>query len=146
MAWALRYDAGVAKEARKIQRAAARDGASDGKSKKKALTQPVVGKPAAMPDPLGKEQLKQLLVRLGIPIAGVWLIGILIWSVSYSTTAKSLALGLPALVTLLAAGLVFWIVRQAQASARRRQHSQQGRDGRRPQGCARRARDVVQEK
>ncbi len=108
---ALRYDDGVAKEARKIQRAAAREGG--GKAKKKALTQPVVGKPAQMPDPLGKEQLKQLLMRLGIPIAGVWVVGVLIWSVSYSTVAKSLALGLPAAVTLAAAGLLFWIVRQA---------------------------------
>jgi hypothetical protein len=110
---ALRYDGRVAKEARKIQRAAAREGISDGKAKKKALTQPVVGKPAAMADPLGKEQLKQLLIRLGIPLAGIWLIGVLIWSVSYSTTAKSLALGLPGLVTVLAAGLLFWILRQA---------------------------------
>jgi hypothetical protein len=103
----------VAKEARKIQRAVAREGMSDGKAKKKALTQPVVGKPATMPDPLGKEQLKQLLIRLGIPLAGIWLIGVLIWSVSYSTIAKSLSLGLPGLVTLLAAGLMFWILRQA---------------------------------
>jgi hypothetical protein len=104
----------VAKEARKLQRQRGRgDGAADGKSKKKALKQPVIARPAEVPDPLGKDQLKSLALRLGIPIAGVWLIGLFIFGVSYGTTAKSLAIGLPIVVTLAAAGLLLWVMRQA---------------------------------
>lgn len=102
----------VAKEARKIERAAGRAG-GDGKSKKKALAKPVVSRPAELPDPLGKEQLKGLALRLGIPVAAAWLLGFLIFGVSYSTTVKSLAIGVPAVVTMLVAGLVYYIVRQA---------------------------------
>jgi hypothetical protein len=92
----------VAKEARKL----------DGKSKKKALKQPLVQRPAELPE-IGREQLKQLALRLGIPVAAVWVIGALIAGVSYSTTTRAIALGVPALVTLLAVGLVLWAMRQA---------------------------------
>jgi hypothetical protein len=110
------YEAAVAKEVRKIQRAQTRQGdgsAEGGKAKKKALSKPVVQRPAELPNPLGKEQLKQLGLRLGIPIAAVWVVGFLIASVSYSTTARAFAFGLPALVTLAAGGLLFWVIRQA---------------------------------
>jgi hypothetical protein len=109
-----RYYPAVAKEARRLQRQLNRaDGAADGKSKKKALARPVVAKPGESPDPLGKEQLRSLGLRLGIPIAGAWLVGLFIFGVSHGSVAKSLALGLPAAVTLAAGGLVFWVVRQA---------------------------------
>jgi len=109
-----RYSRHVAKEVRKLQRQTRRgESAADAKGKRKALKQPVVAKAGAMPDPLGKEQLKSLALRLGIPIAGVWLIGVFIFSVSYSSTAKGFALGLPAAVTLAAVGLVIWAMRQA---------------------------------
>ena len=85
----------------------------DGKSKKRALKQPLVQKPPELPDPLGREQLKQLALRLGLPVAAVWVVGVLIAGVSYSTWAKGLALGLPAVVTLAAGGLVLWAMRQA---------------------------------
>lgn len=113
LAWQ-RYSAHVAKELRKLQRQANRgDGAADAKGKRKALKQPVLSKPGAMPDPLGKDQLRSLALRLGIPIVGVWLIGLFIFGMSYSTTAKGFALGLPAAVTLAAVGLVLWVLRQA---------------------------------
>jgi hypothetical protein len=104
----------VAKEARKLQRQASRaEGASDTKAKKKALKQPVVAKPGEVPDPLGKDQLRSLALRLGIPIVGVWLVGLFIFGMSVSPVAKYLAIGLPAAVTIAAVGLVLWVVRQA---------------------------------
>jgi hypothetical protein len=101
----------VAKDGRKLERARDRD--ADGKSRKKALKQPLVQRPAELPDMLGREQLKQLAFRLGLPIAAAWVVGGLIAGVTYSTTAQAIALGLPALVTLLACGLVLWALRQA---------------------------------
>jgi hypothetical protein len=104
----------VAKELRKLQRQANRgEGAADAKDKRKALKQPVMPKPGAMPDPLGRDQIKSLALRLGIPIVGVWMIGLFIFGMSHSSTAKGFALGLPAAVTLAALGLVFWVMRQA---------------------------------
>lgn len=104
----------VAKEARKLQRQAGRgESAPEGKAKKKALKQAVVAKPAAVPDPLGKDQLRGLALRLGIPIVAAWLIGLFIFGMSQSSLAKSLALGLPLVVSVAAVGLVLWIVRQA---------------------------------
>lgn len=103
----------MAKEARKLKRAAGRDGTSDGKAKKKALKQPMVAKPADPADVLGKDQLKSLLLRLGIPVAGIWVVGILIAMVSFSTTWQAVALGIPVVATLAAGGLVVWAMRQA---------------------------------
>jgi hypothetical protein len=105
----------VAKEARKRQRVAARQSDGDGEAKKKraALKQPLVAKPSELPDPLSKQHLKTLALRLGIPVAAVWMIGILIAGISYSKTAQIVSLSVPGLVTLLALGLVLWASRQA---------------------------------
>jgi len=105
----------VAQEARKIGRAADRQsaGASDGKAKKKALAKPVIQKPQDLPDPLSKEQLKGLLLRLGIPVLAAWMLGLLIAGISYSQTVHVIALAVPAVVTVLAIGLVWFVMRQA---------------------------------
>jgi Flp pilus assembly protein TadB len=110
-----RYEPDVAKEARKIGRAADRQSAltSDGKAKKKALTKPVLQKAQDLPDPLSKQQLKSLLLRLGIPVLAVWMLGLLIAGISYSTTVHVIALAVPGVVTVLAVGLVLFVVRQA---------------------------------
>ena len=108
----------MAKEARKLRRAsqrgqAARGQSASGKAKKKELSKPVVQQPAEMPDPLGKSQLKSLGLRLGLPIAALWMIGGFVACLSQSSTTKSIALGLPALVTAAAIGLVLWALRYA---------------------------------
>jgi hypothetical protein len=101
----------VAKESRKLQRATGRpDG---GKSKKKLLKQPVMAKPDMAPELLGKAALKKLIVRLSIPIAGAWLVGGLIAGVVQSTTGQVIALSVPAVVTLVLAGIVIWALLQA---------------------------------
>ncbi len=105
-----RYSPAVAKETRKLQRAGKQ---TSGKARRAQLNQPMMARPGEMPDPLGPAQLKSLAWRLGLPILGVWLIGSLIFAVSYSTTAQVLALGLPALITVGALGLVGWAFRQA---------------------------------
>jgi tetratricopeptide (TPR) repeat protein len=103
----------VAKGARKLRRAANRQDTA-GKDKKKQLAKPMVVKAREMPpDPLKGEALKKLLTRLAIPLVAVWLIGGLIAGVSFSSTAKTIALVVPAVVTLVLVGIVVWAVRQA---------------------------------
>ncbi len=103
----------MAKEARKLQRATSRQSA-DGKSKKKALKAPIAQKPAETPDPLGKEQLKSMGLRIGLPVLGLWVVGGLIAGFfQQSTVTFWVALGLPAAVTIAAAGLIIWALRQA---------------------------------
>jgi hypothetical protein len=67
---------------------------------------------ANVPDPLSGENLKGLLTRLGLPLLAAWVIGALVAGFSQSSTVQYIALGIPAALTLAAAGLIFWIVRQ----------------------------------
>lgn len=102
----------MAKEARKVRRAAERqDG--DGKSKKKQLSKPLVVKPDQMPDPLGKDAIKKLLTRLSIPFAGIWVLCGLIAGVATSRTTQVVSLSVAATVTVLLVGIVVWALRQA---------------------------------
>ena len=69
------YSRAVAKEARRLKRAAVRSqGTSTSRAKRKALAQPAIQKPAPMPDPVGRAQIKAIALRLGLPLAGVWLL------------------------------------------------------------------------
>jgi hypothetical protein len=67
---------------------------------------------ANVPDPLSGENLKGLLTRLGLPLLAAWVIGALVAGFSQSSTVQYIALAIPAALTLAAAGLIFWIVRQ----------------------------------
>lgn len=67
---------------------------------------------ASVPDPLSGEHLKSLLARLGLPLLAAWVIGVLVAGFSQSSVVQYIALGIPAALTLAAAGLVGWIVRQ----------------------------------
>jgi hypothetical protein len=100
----------LAKDSRKLKRGAVR---SDGKAKKKALAQPLVQKPAQVPDVLGRDQLKSLALRIGLPLLGVWVIGALIAALNLGQTATIIALGLPGLVTVFLVGLLIWALRYA---------------------------------
>lgn len=53
-----------------------------------------------------------MALRLGIPIVVLWVIGAILAGFWTSTTGRAVVLGLPALLTLGAAGLVFWAMRQ----------------------------------
>jgi len=96
----------MAKEARKLQRAQARAN-DDGSSDKQLPNKPNI----SLPDP--GQQVKQLVLRLAIPVFAGWLICGLIASVVYSRVWKMVLLGIPTLVTVLAIGLLVFALRQA---------------------------------
>jgi hypothetical protein len=104
----------VANDARTTTKpAGAATGAAGGKALRKALKQPLVTRPTEAPDALGSGQMKALLLRLAIPLVGVWVIGLLVAAVTQSTAVRTTAIVLPLLITLALAGLVFWALRQA---------------------------------
>lgn len=98
-------------QARKLRRSAERR--DDAKPKRAPLDQPIKAKPVEVPDPLKGAALKGLLTRLGLPLIAVWLIAAFIASFVHSSTGRAIALGVPALVTIVLLGIVFWAVRQA---------------------------------
>jgi hypothetical protein len=104
----------VAKETRKLQRAAGRPAEQlSGKQRKAALKQAPSVAAATGREPLGREQLKSMALRLGIPVLGAWMICGLVAGVTYSSTTRIVMLAIPAVVTLLAGGLAVYILRQA---------------------------------
>lgn len=64
-------------------------------------------------DPLSPARLKSLGLRLGLPLLAVWFVGVLIAGVVHSDVIEGLALGVPAVLTLAAAVLLGWGLRQA---------------------------------
>lgn len=105
----------MAKSARKVQRAAARKAqeGSERKAQRNLLKQPLVKKLAEAPELKPRAQLKSMAFRLGLPVLAAWMIGLFVFGWSHGALAKGLALGLPALVTALAVGVVVWALRQA---------------------------------
>ena len=103
----------MAKETRKLRRAQEqRDGGNKGQQRD-LLKQPLLAKPGDMPDPFGKEQVKSLLLRLGLPLLAVWMLCGLVAGVVYSQTLKVVLIAVPALLTLAAIGVLVWVSRQA---------------------------------
>ena len=78
-----------------------------------ALKKPAVSRPQNIPDPLGREQIKSIAIRLGLILLAVWLVGVLIAGVTTSSTGIAIALGIPGAITIALAVLVLWMVRQA---------------------------------
>jgi hypothetical protein len=101
----------VAKETRKLRRSLEQKDSAD-RGERDRLKQPLAQR-QQIPDPMGKEQLKGLLYRLGLPILAVWMLCGLIATIVISRTAKIVLISVPAVLTLLALGLVFWALRQA---------------------------------
>jgi hypothetical protein len=99
----------MAKEGRKLQRAQARGAEDAGKGSESA-------RPAmVMPDM--KQQMRGLLGRLAIPVVAGWVICGLFAAVVYSQTWKIVLITIPSIVTLLAAGLVVFALRQAKKAS-----------------------------
>jgi hypothetical protein len=96
----------MAKEARKLQRAQARANDSGAPSGKPGLP-----KPGQMPDT--GAQIKQLVTRLAIPVVGGWVLCGSIAMFVYSPVAKWILVGIPVVITLLAAGLIVFALNQA---------------------------------
>jgi hypothetical protein len=98
----------MAKETRKLKRSQARSGGSEGPPSDDA---PRVRPKISIPDT--RDQMKQLLGRLAIPVVAAWVLFGLIAAIVYSTTWKIILLSVPVIVTLLALGLVVFALRQA---------------------------------
>jgi hypothetical protein len=99
----------MAKESRKLQRAQARG--TDNETGAGGSQRPVM----AMPDM--RQQMKALLGRLAIPVVAGWVICGLFAAVVYSPTWKIVLIAIPSVVTLLAAGLVVFALRQAKKAS-----------------------------
>jgi hypothetical protein len=100
----------MAKEVRKLKRAQAR-GAETESGETTGSKRPAM----AMPD-MG-QQIKSLLARLAIPVVAGWVICGLFAAMVYSTTWKIVLITIPSLVTLVAAGLVVFALRQAKKAS-----------------------------
>jgi hypothetical protein len=86
--------------------------ANSGKSKKKLSQKPIVQRVEA-PDPLSKDAIKQMAIRLGLPALAMWIVCICIAAVSQSRTTQTIALVVPLVLTIAIGGVVAWGVRQA---------------------------------
>ncbi|HEY3235071.1 MAG TPA: hypothetical protein VGJ84_10145 [Polyangiaceae bacterium] len=101
----------MAKEARKHRRQVERQ--ADTGKKKLGRGPSLETQVPEIPDLAGKEQLKALGIRLGIPLFAIWVIGLFIFGFTYSSTGKAIALSIPAVITLAALALLVWASRQA---------------------------------
>ena len=85
-----RYETAVAAQERKNRR-----GSSEGAAALGQASTPPGGNPA-LADPLSPERVKSVLVRLGIPLLVIWIVGGLIAAFSISPVIRTVALGIPA--------------------------------------------------
>lgn len=89
-------------------------------AKKKLPTGPGISgapKPNELVVPQAREQLRGLLLRLSIPVLGAWVLCGLLAGIVYSRTWKIVLISVPAVITLLAAGLVIFALRQTKKAA-----------------------------
>lgn len=85
------------------------------KAKRKLAQKPVVQRVEA-PDPFSRENLRQMALRLGLPLAAVWVIGVCVASISQSRTAVTIALVVPAVITVGLVAVVVWALKQARTA------------------------------
>jgi hypothetical protein len=83
-----------------------------GKARKKLSQKPMVQR-AETPDPFSGQNLRQMALRLGLPLVAVWVIGGCVAAVSQTRTSFGLALGIPAVITVGILGVVTWALLQA---------------------------------
>jgi hypothetical protein len=83
-----------------------------GKARRKQSQQPVAQRVEA-PDPFSAKNLRQMGLRVGLPLLAVWVIGGCVAGVSQSHTAVWLALGIPGVITVGIGAVVIWAVLQA---------------------------------
>jgi len=69
-----------------------------------------------MPDPLGSGQLRALLTRLGLILAGVWILFGSVAGFVSSSTWRAVLIAIPVLLTGAAAAILIWTLRQAKSA------------------------------
>jgi hypothetical protein len=104
----------MARETRKLKRAQSTAPAG-GKVAREALKQPL-SKRGDIPDPMAGGQLRSLLTRLALILAGVWLLFAGISSFVTDSTWRWVLLGIPAALTVAAVGILIWTLRQAKTA------------------------------
>ncbi|MGC4063667.1 MAG: hypothetical protein QM784_03290 [Polyangiaceae bacterium] len=62
---------------------------------------------------MDRNRIRALLLRLGLPVLALWIVGGAIAGISTTRWIQSLAIGLPVVVTALAVGVLLWSLRQA---------------------------------
>ena len=102
----------MARETRKLKRAQS-NAPSAGKAAREANKGGV--KRGEMPDPLGQGQLKAMLTRIGLILAGVWIVCVSI-SIFVSSPWNKVVLGVAVLLTAAAVTLLVWTLRQAKTA------------------------------
>lgn len=65
-----------------------------------------------MPDPLAPEQMRATLLRVGLIVGALWLVGALIAGVSNTRWVSTTALVVPAVLTVLVIGVMIWTIRR----------------------------------
>jgi len=111
------YTPGVANETRKLRRNQSRDQILSGKEKKALLSQPLQTQGGAdIVDPFSGTALKSTLLRVGLIVGAVWLVGGLIAAMAQSTWARYIALGTPLLISVGVVGVLLWTLRRARSA------------------------------
>ena len=100
----------VANESRKVRRSS--DAQSGAARTSRKSGGPPAAPPQALANPFSAERIKSVLLRVGLPLLAVWVLGILVASVAQAPVVRWFALGIPAALTLGALGLIGWVVRQ----------------------------------
>jgi hypothetical protein len=99
----------VANESRKVRRSSDAQSGAARSSRKSGGPPPA---PQELANPFSAERIKSVLLRVGLPLLAVWVLGGLVASVTQSGVVQGFALGIPAALTLGALGLIGWVVRQ----------------------------------
>jgi len=69
-----------------------------------------------MPDPLGPAQMRSTLLRVGLIVGAIWLVGALIAGISTTRWVTTTALVVPAVLTVLVIGVLIWTIRRTQSA------------------------------
>jgi hypothetical protein len=104
----------MANEERKLKRAQARQSEpATNKARRSALSKPLRLAPGeSLADPVAG-QLKGLVLRLGLPVLGVWLLFGMLAAWVTSQTWRIVLVSVPLLLTLVAVAALIWVRRQA---------------------------------
>ncbi len=81
------------------------------KAKRKLAQKPA--QRVEVPDPFSRDNMRQVALRLGLPLMAVWIIGGCIAGISQSHGTIVAALAIPGVITVLLAGILVWGVGQA---------------------------------